>query len=54
MPGRDFGLEGHLRLSYAGSTVDVVEGMRRIRWALDAGEPREIEIGGRTLVREWA
>jgi len=54
VPGRDFGLEGHLRLSYAGSTVDVVEGMRRIRWALDAGEPREIEIGGRTLVREWA
>jgi aspartate aminotransferase len=54
VPGRDFGLEGHLRLSYAGSTADVLEGMRRIRWALDASEPKEIEIGGRTIVREWA
>ncbi|MBP1634444.1 MAG: Aminotransferase [Acidobacteria bacterium] len=54
VPGLDFGLEGHLRLSYAGSTADVLEGMRRIRWALDADGPREIEIGGRTLVREWA
>ncbi|HSK10394.1 MAG TPA: aminotransferase class I/II-fold pyridoxal phosphate-dependent enzyme, partial [Vicinamibacterales bacterium] len=54
VPGRDFGVEGHLRLSYAGTAADVVEGMRRIRWALDGSEPREIEIGGRTMVREWA
>ncbi len=53
VPGRDFGLEGHLRLSYAGSTADVVEGMKRIRWALDPAMPKEIQIGGKTVTRDW-
>jgi aspartate aminotransferase len=53
VPGKDFGLEGHLRLSYAGSTESVVEGMKRIRWALDPSSPREIRIGEKTVVREW-
>lgn len=53
VPGRDFGLEGHVRLSYAGSTADVVEGMRRIRWALDPATAREIQIGEKIVTRDW-
>ncbi len=53
VPGRDFGLEGHVRLSYAGSAADVVEGIKRIRWALDAAAPREIAIGEKVVVRDW-
>lgn len=53
VPGKEFGMEGHLRLSYAGSAQDVVEGVARIRWALEPSSPKEISIGGRKLVREW-
>jgi aspartate aminotransferase len=53
VPGRDFGLEGHLRLSYAGSTSDVAEGMKRIRWALDPAAPKAITMGDKTVVRDW-
>jgi aspartate aminotransferase len=53
VPGKDFGLEGHLRLSYAGSTADVVEGMKRIRWALDPAMARDIQIGEKTVTRDW-
>jgi aspartate aminotransferase len=53
VPGKEFGIEGHLRLSYAGSTEDVVEGIRRIRWALDPRAPREIVFGGKTYARDW-
>ncbi len=53
VPGKAFGMEGHLRLSYAGSVKDVTEGMERIRWALDPNAPNEIYIGDRKLVRDW-
>lgn len=53
VPGKDFGLEGHLRLSYAGNAADVAEGMRRIRWALDPSTPPAIEIGDKSVVRDW-
>jgi aspartate aminotransferase len=53
VPGRDFGLEGHLRLSYAGSTVDVLEGLKRVRWALDPSTPAEIRIGDKLVTRDW-
>jgi aspartate aminotransferase len=53
VPGKDFGLEGYLRLSYAGGTPDVIEGMKRIRWALDPAAPKEIRIGEKTVVRDW-
>jgi aspartate aminotransferase len=53
VPGKAFGVEGHLRLSYAGPTEDVIEGIRRIRWALDSRTPREIAFGGKTYVRDW-
>jgi aspartate aminotransferase len=53
VPGKEFGAEGHLRLSYCGSLPDVVEGVARIRWALDPTAPKEIRIGGKTVVRDW-
>lgn len=53
VPGKEFGMEGHLRLSYAGSIKDVTEGISRIRWALDPSSPKEIYIGERKLVRDW-
>ncbi len=53
VPGKEFGMEGHLRLSYAGSIKDVTEGIARIKWALDPHSPNEIYIGDRKLVRDW-
>ena len=35
VPGYEFGLEGHLRLSYCGAEKDIVEGVGRIRKLLD-------------------
>ncbi len=35
VPGVEFGLEGHLRLSYCGAEKDMVEGVSRIRKILD-------------------
>ena len=54
VPGREFGMDGYLRLSYCGATGDVTEGVARIRWALDPKAPKEITIGGRKVVRDWA
>ncbi len=53
VPGREFGMEGHLRLSYAGTVKDVTEGVARMKWALDPKSPSEIYIGDRKCVRDW-
>jgi len=53
VPGKEFGMEGHLRLSYAGSVKDITEGIARIKWALDPDSPNEIYVGNRKLVRDW-
>jgi aspartate aminotransferase len=53
VPGKPFGMEGYLRLSYAGSVKDVTEGVARIKWALDPESPNEIYIGDRKLIRDW-
>ena len=53
VPGKEFGMEGHLRLSYATTIKDVKQGIERIKWALDPTSPREIYIGERKLVRDW-
>ncbi len=53
VPGKDFGMEGHLRLSFAGDIEEVAEGLARIRWALDPGAPRTIQIGRRLAERDW-
>ena len=53
VPGREFGMEGHLRVSFAGSVKDIVEGVARMKWALDPSSPNEIYIGDRKMVRDW-
>jgi len=53
VPGKEFGLEGHLRLSYAGTVKDISVGIERIKWALDPNSPNEIYIGDRKKVRDW-
>lgn len=54
VPGVEFGLEGHLRLSYCGSVKDITEGIERMKWALDPNSPNELYIGDRKLVRDWS
>jgi len=53
VPGKEFGFEGHLRLSYCGTIRDITEGLDRIKWALDPNSPNELYLGDRKLVREW-
>ncbi len=53
VPGKEFGMEGHLRLSYATTVKDVTQGVERIKWALDPTSPNEIYIGERKLARDW-
>lgn len=53
VPGKEFGMEGHLRLSYSGSVKDITEGIARIKWALDPNSPNEIYIGDKKMVRDW-
>ena len=53
VPGDAFGMEGHLRLSYSGTTKSIIEAIKRMKWALDPNAPNEIYIGDRKLVRDW-
>ena len=53
VPGKEFGMEGHLRISYCGTIKDITEGMERIKWALDPNSPNELFLGDRKLVRDW-
>jgi len=46
-------MEGHLRLSYAGSIKDITTAVERIKWALDPNSPNEIYIGDRKMIRDW-
>jgi len=54
VPGKEFGMEGHLRLSYCGTVKEIMDGVERIKWALDPQAPNELYLGGRKLVRDWA
>ncbi|MFH1198129.1 MAG: pyridoxal phosphate-dependent aminotransferase [bacterium] len=54
VPGKEFGLDGHLRISYCGTIKDITEGIERMKWALDPNSPNELYIGDRKLVREWS
>ncbi len=53
VPGKEFGFEGHLRLSYCGTMKDITEGIERIQWALDPNSANELYLGDRKLVRDW-
>jgi aspartate aminotransferase len=54
VPGKEFGMEGHLRLSYCGTIKEIMDGLERIKWALDPQAPNELFLGDRKLVRDWA
>jgi len=53
VPGKEFGMEGHIRLSISGTIKDVTEGIARIKWALDPTSPNEIYIGDKKMIRDW-
>ncbi len=53
VPGVEFGMEGHLRLSFCGTIKEIMEGIARIKWAIDPESPNEIYIGDRKLRRDW-
>jgi aspartate aminotransferase len=53
VPGKEFGMEGHIRLSFSGTVKDVTEGIARIKWALDPTSPNEIYIGDKKMIRDW-
>jgi len=53
VPGKEFGMEGHLRLSYSGSVKEIIEAVERLKWALDPNAPNEIYIGDRKCIRDW-
>ena len=51
VPGVEFGMEGFLRLSYCGPVEDVKEGVRRMKWLLDADGPDTLEARGKVYRR---
>jgi aspartate aminotransferase len=53
VPGKEFGMEGRLRLSFCGGLKEIKEGLERIQWALDPNSANELYLGGRKLVRDW-
>jgi len=53
VPGKEFGFEGHLRLSYCGTIREISEALERIQWALDPTSANELYLGDRKLVRDW-
>jgi aspartate aminotransferase len=53
VPGKEFGFEGHLRLSYCGTMKDITEGVERMQWAIDPNSANELYLGDRKLVRDW-
>jgi aspartate aminotransferase len=53
VPGKEFGMEGHIRLSFSGTVKGIIEAVDRMKWALDPNAPNDIYIGDRKLIRDW-
>jgi aspartate aminotransferase len=53
VPGVAFGMEGHLRISFAGNPEDIKEAIQRIHWVLDKSTGEEIQMGGQIYKRDW-
>ena len=51
VPGVAFGADGYLRISFCADKASIIEGVRRIRWALDNTQPNELKIGDKILKR---
>jgi aspartate aminotransferase len=54
VPGKPFGFEGHLRISYCCSEDKLREGIKRIVWALEGSDSKEIDLGDKKVVRTWS
>jgi aspartate aminotransferase len=52
VPGKEFGMEGHLRMSFCGTIKEIREGLERVQWALDPNAANELYLGTRKLVRD--
>jgi aspartate aminotransferase len=52
VPGKEFGMDGHLRISFCGAQKEIRDGIERIQWALDPNAPNELYLGSRKLVRD--
>ncbi len=52
VPGVAFGADGYLRISYCADKASIIEGVRRIRWALDKTQPNELKAGNKILKRD--
>ncbi len=52
VPGKAFGMDGYLRISFCADRASVTEGARRIRWAVDKTAPNEIYIGDKLVKRD--
>jgi len=53
VPGKEFGMEGRLRVSFCGTIKEIREGVERIQWAIDPNSSNELYLGDRKLVRDW-
>lgn len=51
VPGIAFGADGYLRISFCADKASIIEGVRRIRWALDNTQPNELKIGDKIITR---
>ena len=51
VPGKAFGADGYLRISFCADKASIIEGVRRIRWALDKTAPNELKIGDKIVTR---
>ena len=51
VPGVAFGMDGYLRISFCAAKNAIIEGVQRIRWALDNTSPSEIKIGDQLVTR---
>lgn len=52
VPGKAFGAEGYLRISFCADKDSIIEGIRRIRFALDKSAPETMKIGDKLVKRE--
>lgn len=53
VPGNAFGMNDHIRISTCGSTEEMVEGVRRIHWALNPEMKDPIKIGDNMVEKTW-
>ena len=53
VPGNAFGINDHVRISTCGSEDELIEGLRRIKWALDPNEKDPITIGDKNIEKNW-